>query len=153
MLKLPFVSKKDFFSEKEKKLIVDAIRQAEQQTSGEIRVYVESRCRYVDPLDRAAQVFALLNMEKTAARNAVLLYLAVKDRQLAIFGDQGIHEKVGEAFWQQQVSQILSRVHREHFAETIATAIRSIGDALKLHFPYDRQTDINELPDDIVFGR
>ena len=153
MLKIPFLSKKNFFSEEEKKLIVDAIREAELQTSGEIRVYVESRCRFVDPLDRAAEVFALLKMEKTAGRNAVLLYLAVKDRQLAIFGDQAIHEKVGEVFWKNQVSQILSRFQREHFAKAIAIAIKGIGDALKFHFPYDRQTDINELPDDIVFGR
>jgi len=132
---------------------VEAIREAEHQTSGEIRVYVESRCRYVDPLDRAAEVFTFLKMNQTAGRNAVLFYLAVKDRQLAIFGDQGIHEKVGEAFWRSQISQILSRFQREHMAEAIATAIKGIGDALKFHFPYDRQTDINELPDDIVFGR
>jgi uncharacterized membrane protein len=152
-LKIPFLSKKDFFSEEEKKLIVDAIREAEQQTSGEVRVYVESRCRFVDPLDRAAEVFTLLNMQKTSARNAVLLYFAVKDRQLAVLGDQGIHEKVGEDFWQKQVSQILSRFQREHFAEAITRMIKEIGEALKLHFPFDRQTDVNELPDDIVFGR
>jgi uncharacterized membrane protein len=116
-------------------------------------VYVESRCRFVDPLDRAAEVFNLLNMQKTSARNAVLLYFAVKDRQLAVLGDQGIHEKVGEDFWQKQVSQILSRFQREHFAEAITRMIKEIGDALKYHFPFDRQTDVNELPDDIVFGR
>jgi len=152
-LKIPFLSKKDFFSAEEKKLIVDAIREAEQQTSGEIRVYVESRCRFVDPLDRAAEVFALLKMEKTSGHNAVLVYLAVKDRQMAIFGDQAIHEKVGEIFWIKQVSQIISQFQREHFAAAIAKVIKEIGDALKYHFPYDRQTDINELPDDIVFGR
>ena len=152
-MNIPFLKKKDFFSEEEKKLIVDAIREAEQQTSGEIRVYVESRCRFVDPLDRAAEVFALLKMEKTTSRNAVLFYLAVKDRQLAIFGDQGIHEKVGDEFWKKEVSHILSQFQREHFAEAIAKVIKDIGDALKYHFPYDRQTDINELPDDIVFGR
>ena len=152
-MKIPFLSKKDFFSEEEKKLIVDAIREAEQQTSGEIRVSVESRCRFVDPLDRAAEVFAFLKMEKTSGHNAVLLYFAVKDRQMAVFGDQGIHEKVGEIFWQKQVSQILSRFQREHFAQAIARVINEIGGALKYHFPFDRQTDINELPDDIVFGR
>jgi uncharacterized membrane protein len=152
-LKIPFLSKKDFFSDEEKKLIVDAIGEAEQQTSGEIRVYVESRCRFVDPLDRAAEVFTLLKMEKTAGSNAVLFYLAVKDRQLAIFGDRAIHEKVGEEFWKKQVMQIISQFQREHFAEAIAKVIKEIGDALRYHFPYDRQTDINELPDDIVFGR
>jgi uncharacterized membrane protein len=152
-LNIPFLKKKDFFSDEEKKLIVDAIREAEQQTSGEIRVYVESRCRFVDPLDRAAEVFALLKMQNTTAANAILVYLAVKDRQLAIFGDKGIHEKVGDAFWKKEVSQIISQFQREHFAEAIAKVIKEIGDALRYHFPYDRQTDINELPDDIVFGR
>jgi len=152
-LNIPFLKKKEFFSDNEKKLIVDAIGEAEQQTSGEIRVYLESRCRFVDPLDRAAEVFAFLKMQKTTAANAVLVYLAVKDRQLAIFGDQGIHEKVGDEFWKKEVSQIISQFQREHFAEAIAKVIKEIGDALRYHFPYDRQTDINELPDDIVFGR
>ena len=152
-MKIPFLSKKDFFSSSEKNQIVAAIREAEQQTSGEIRVFVESRCRFVDPLDRAAEVFHFLKMEKTSARNAVLFYLAVKDRQLALFGDHGIHEKVGDVFWQKEVSQILSGFQREHFAEAISKVIREIGEALKYHFPFNRQTDINELPDDIVFGR
>jgi uncharacterized membrane protein len=152
-LKIPFLSKKDFFSVEEKKLLVDAIREAEQQTSGEIRLYVESRCRFVDPLDRAAEVFAILKMGKTAARNAVLIYVAVKSRQLAIFGDQGIHEKVGSSFWEKEVMQILSGFQREHFGDALAKVVSEIGAALKYHFPYDRQTDINELPDDIVFGR
>ena len=153
MLKIPFLSKKDFFSEKEKKQIVTAIQEAEQQTSGEIRVYIESRCRFVDPLDRAAEVFTMLKMKETIGHNAVLIYVAVKDRQLAIFGDQAIHEKVGEEFWQKEVMIILSHFQSEHYADAISKVVVDIGDALKSHFPYDRQTDVNELPDDIVFGR
>jgi uncharacterized membrane protein len=153
VLNIPFFKKKDFFSEEEKKQIVAAIQEAEKQTSGEIRVYVESRCRYVDPLDRAIQVFAFLNMGKTSARNAVLIYVATKSRQLAIFGDQGIHEKVGDEFWRSEIMKILSQYRREHVAGAISKVVKDIGDALKYHFPYDRQTDINELPDDIVFGR
>ncbi len=152
-MKIPFLSKKDFFSDQEKSRIVAAIREAEQQTSGEIRVYVESRCRFVDPLDRAAEVFTILKMEKTAAQNAVLIYLAVKDRQLAIFGDQGIHEKVGDRFWAEEINTILSEFRQDNYAEAIAHVVLDIGSALKQHFPYDRQTDINELPDEIVFGR
>lgn len=90
-----FFKKKDFFREEEKKQIVDAIRNAERRTSGEVRVFVESRCRYVDPLDRAAEIFFNLKMSETDDRNAVLLYIAMKDRQLAVFGDEGIHKKVG----------------------------------------------------------
>ncbi len=152
-MKIPFFSRKDFFSEEEKKQIVGAIGTAEQQTSGEIRVYVESRCRFVDPIDRAAEVFALLKMDKTAGHNAVLIYLAVKDRQLAVFGDQGIHDKVGEIFWQKEVLHMLSHFQKDHYADAIVQVIMDIGQALKQHFPYDRQTDVNELPDDIVFGR
>jgi len=152
-LKIPFFSRKDFFSEEEKKQIVAAIRDAEQQTSGEIRIYVEKHCRFVDPLDRAAEVFAILKMSGTANHNAVLLYLAVKDRQLAVFGDHGIHEKVGEEFWKKEVAQMLSQFQKDHYAEAVSKVVHDIGAALKYHFPYDRQTDINELPDDIVFGR
>jgi uncharacterized membrane protein len=152
-LKIPFLTKKDFFSEKEKDQIVRSIRDAEHQTSGEIRVYVESRCRFVDPLDRAAEVFTILKMEKTIGHNAVLIYLAVKDRQMAIFGDHAIHEKVGEDFWKQEVMHMLSEFQKNQYAEATAKVIGDIGAELKVHFPYDGQTDTNELPDDIVFGR
>lgn len=153
MLKIPFFSKKEFFSAVEKNRIVAAIKEAEQQTSGEIRVYIESHCRFVDPLDRATEVFAQLKMTKTTGHNAVLIYVAVKDHQLAVFGDQGIHEKVGEVFWQEKVMHMLSHFKQDLYADAIVKTILDIGAALKYHFPYDRQTDINELPDDIVFGR
>lgn len=152
-MKIPFFSKKDFFSPAEKNQIVAAIREAEQQTSGEVRVYIESHCRFVDPLDRAAEIFWILKMEHTEARNAVLVYVAIKDRQLAILGDKGIHEKVGEIFWNQTVNKIISQFQRVGYADAIVKMILDIGAALKFHFPYDRKTDVNELPDDIVFGR
>jgi uncharacterized membrane protein len=152
-LRIPFFKKKDFFTGNEKNHIVEAIRQAERQTSGEIRVYVESHCRFVNPLDRAAEVFWGLKMDQTAARNAVLVYVALKDRQLALFGDKGIHEKVGDLFWNEKVRKILSHLQKESYAESIARIIGEVGEALHLHFPYNRETDVNELPDDIVFGR
>jgi uncharacterized membrane protein len=152
-LRIPFFSRKDFFSPAEKNQIVAAIREAERQTSGELRVYVESRCRFVDPLDRAAEVFWMLKMERTEARNGVLVYVAVKDRQLAIYGDKGIHEKVGEAFWTAEVNKIISQFQRDGYTDAIVKMVLDIGAALKFHFPYDRKTDVNELPDDIVFGR
>jgi uncharacterized membrane protein len=150
---MPFFAKKPFFSEAEKELIVSAIQSAEHQTSGEVRVYVESHCRFVDPLDRAAEVFAGLKMQETAARNAVLVYVALKDRQLAVLGDKGIHEKVGSPFWNGKVQVMLSYFSRSGYAEGIARIVTEIGEALKTHFPYDKDTDINELPDDIVFGK
>lgn len=152
-MKIPFFSKKDFFSAAEKNQIVAAIREAEQQTSGEVRLYIESRCRFVDPLDRAAEIFWILKMEQTEARNAVLVYVAIRDRQLAILGDKGIHEKVGEVFWNQEVNKIISHFREVGYVDAIVKMILDIGAALKFHFPYDRKTDVNELPDDIVFGR
>lgn len=142
-----------YFSEQKKKLITDAIQKAEQRTSGEIRVYIESRCRFVDPLDRAREVFGSLKMHETAARNGVLVYVAMKDRQLAIYGDVGIHQKVGNAFWNEQLQKILQHFNKDHYAEGIAAIVFEIGEALAQHFPYDAATDKNELPDDIVFGK
>jgi uncharacterized membrane protein len=104
-------------------------------------------------LDRATEVFATLKMEQTAARNGVLVYVALRDRQLAIFGDRGIHEKVGQAFWTEQVRTILSHFNRSDYAGGIADVVTGIGEALRRHFPYDRENDENELPDDIVFGK
>jgi uncharacterized membrane protein len=152
-LHIPFFSPKEFFTDEEKQLVVTAIQAAERCTSGEIRVFVESRCRYVDPLDRAAEVFAGLKMEQTAARNGVLVYVALKDRQLALLGDKGIHEKVGREFWDRQVQLILSHFNKANYAQGIAQVVAEIGKALETHFPYDKDTDTNELPDDIVFGR
>jgi len=152
-VRIPFFSKKDFFTPSEKSRIVEAIRQAEMQTSGEIRVYAESRCRFVDPLDRAAEVFWMLKMEATAQRNAVLVYVATKDKQLALFGDKGIHEKVGNIFWDEKVKTILHHMHKESYADAIVRIVGEIGEALHFHFPYNREQDKNELSDDIVLGR
>ena len=150
---ISFFKRKPLLSAAANQQIVAAIGQAERKTSGEIRVFVESRCRFVNPLDRATEVFAGLKMDQTAQRNAVLVYVALKDRQLAIYGDKGIHEKVGDAFWDAQVGLILSHFSRENYAEGIARVVGEIGEALRSHFPYNKDTDINELPDDIVYGR
>lgn len=143
----------DFFSEQEKKVIVDAVKKAELRTSGELRIYVESRCRFVNPVLRAKEVFQGLKMYETARRNAVLIYVAMKDRQLAVYGDEGIHTKVGDAFWNTEVSTMLQHFNRNNYAEGIAGIAAAIGEALQTHFPYEAETDVNELPDDIVFGK
>jgi uncharacterized membrane protein len=152
-MSIPFLSRKPLLNPDEQKQIIAAIQAAEQRTSGEIRVFVESRCRFVDPLDRATELFTTLKMEKTAARNGVLVYVALRDRQLALFGDKGIHEKVGSAFWAQQVRTILSHFNKADYAGGIAGMVAGIGKVLYQHFPYNRENDENELPDDIVFGK
>lgn len=148
-----FFKHKPLFDEEQQREITTAIGEAEKCTSGEIRVFVERHCRYMDPLDRAVEVFAGLQMEKTEAHNGVLVYVALKDRQLAVFGDRGIHEKVGVVFWNQQVKTILSHFNNANYSRGIAAVVTEIGKALQQHFPYDPDTDKNELPDDIVFGR
>ncbi len=146
-------NKKPFFSEQENHLIVEAIKSAEKYTSGEVRVFVESKCKWVDAIDRAAELFFQLKMENTDQRNAVLVYIAIKDRQLAVFGDEGIHQKLGNEYWNKVVSEMLSLFDKNDFSNGIANCVRQIGEALHTHFPYDGTTDKNELPDDIVFGK
>ncbi len=148
-----FRKKRSLFSEEDNRIIVKAIRHAEQRTSGEVRVFVESRCSWVDAIDRAAEIFFTLQMEKTEQRNAVLVYIALKDRQLAVFGDEGIHKKVGTEYWHKVVAEMLSTFNKEDYAKGIAECVIQIGEALTTHFPFDRDTDKNELPDTIVFGR
>ncbi len=140
------------FSKEENEEIVAAIRDAEQLTSGEIRVYIESRCRFLDPVNRAVELFYGLNMDKTKLRNGVILYIAVKDHQLAIYGDEGIHQRVGIAFWKEKISQILFAFNASHYAKGIIRIVKEVGLALAEHFPYSADTDKNELPDEIVFG-
>lgn len=149
----PWQKKKDFFTRDEKARIVEAIQLAEQRTSGEVRVYIESHCRYMDPLDRAKEVFDNLKMSETDLRNATLVYVAVKDRQAAVFGDAGIHEKVGQKYWEDEINKMMLTFREQKLADGLLLVIRDIGEALHYYFPYDSSTDKNELPDDIVFGR
>jgi uncharacterized membrane protein len=149
----PFSRKKPFFSPGENEQIVHAIQDAERQTSGEIRIFLESHCKYVDALDRAKEIFTNLEMEKTELRNGVLFYIAIEDKQLAILADKGIHEATGgDKYWKDAVNDILSVFRKESVVEGITTSINKIGSALKEHFPYDKKIDKNELPDEIVFG-
>lgn len=143
---------KHFFSPEENQRIVAAIQDAEKQTSGEIRVYIESRCRFVNPVDRAIELFYGLKMEKTALRNGVIIYIAMKDHQLAVYGDEGIHQRVGIEFWRSEVKQILGSFISSNRSEGIIQMVRHIGEALRHHFPYHAGDDRNELPDAIVFG-
>ena len=151
-MRFPWSRKKEFFTEEQKAQLVNAIRLAEQRTSGEVRLFIESKCRFVDPIDRAAEIFFGLQMEKTDHRNGVLVYVAIKDKQLAVFGDEGIHRKVGNEFWRAEVAKMLSHFSNSNHASGISQIVLDIGEALKSHFPFERE-DKNELPDEIVFGR
>jgi uncharacterized membrane protein len=148
-----FARKKPFFSKEEDEQIVRAIQEAERTTSGEIRVFMEGRCKYVDALDRAEEIFTRLQMGKTELRNGVLFYVAIKDKQLAIYADKGIHEAAGNTHWKNMVKEILSVFGKASVVAGITTCIKKIGEALTTHFPYNKEVDKNELPDEIVFGK
>jgi uncharacterized membrane protein len=133
--------------------LVAAIQKAEQRTSGEVRVFVESRCKFIDAADRAQELFFMLGMDKTAERNGTLIYLAVKDKQAAVYGDEGIHQKVGAQYWKDEVAKMMLHFRQQHLADGMCQGITDLGEVLVHYFPYDRQTDKNELPDEIVFGK
>jgi len=147
----PSNKKKEFFTPEQQQLMVEAIWQAEKNTSGEVRVFVESKCRFVDPIDRAKEIFFNLKMDNTKDRNAVLLYLALDDRQLALFADQGIYQRCGGEFWNHEVKKIIAAFTKDDYTGGICLVIKDIGEALKQQFPYDKG-DKNELPDEIIFG-
>lgn len=151
MALFPFTKKREFFTVDEQQKMIEAIKKAEKNTSGEVRVFVEGKCEYVNPVDRAKEIFFNLQMEKTKDRNAVLLYLAMDDRQLALFGDEGINQRVGLEYWDNQVKKIIAAFTKDNYTGGICTVIYNIGEALKNQFPY-QSDDKNELPDEIIFG-
>lgn len=140
----------DFFSSQDEEKITGAIKDAEHDTSGEIRVHIEGKCRG-EVLDRAAYVFEQLGMHKTKLRNGVLFYLAVEDKKFAILGDAGINAVVADNFWDEIKKMMLGRFSKGEFAEGLAGGIVMAGKQLKANFPYQKD-DVNELPDDISFG-
>jgi uncharacterized membrane protein len=141
----------NFFNKEEKEDIILAIKSAELETSGEIRVHVEEKCRG-EVKDRAAYLFKQMDMHKTEKRNGVLFYLAVKNRKFAILGDIGINKAVPDDFWDQIRDRMLNHFRDNEFAEGLIEAINLAGLQLKKHFPY-MNGDVNELPDEISFGK
>jgi uncharacterized membrane protein len=140
-----------FFSKEQQAQILAAVKEAELDTSGEIRVHIESSLKD-DVLDRAAWLFKKLGMHETAERNGVLFYVAVNDRKFAIIGDSGINAKVPAGFWD-DISELLKKNFKEgKFAEGLSEGILLAGKHLKIHFPH-RPDDVNELPDEISFDK
>jgi len=144
------MSRKKFFDKQEREQLIAAIRAAEKNTSGEIRIHVEESCDY-EPVERAWQVFRKLKMHRTALRNGVLFYLATHDRIFAVIGDEGIHQKVPDGFWESVRNVMKEHFKAAHFVEGLEAGIKMAGEKLSTYFPY-QDDDINELPDDISFG-
>lgn len=138
-------------NEQEEQQVVQAIKAAEKNTSGEIRVHMENSCKG-QVLNRAAQVFKTLKMHETELRNGVLFYLAVKDRQFAILGDAGINHKVPDNFWDEIKENMQSAFKEGNFAKGLSEGIAAAGEQLSTHFPYQKD-DVNELSDDISYGK
>ncbi len=145
---MPSASK--LLTAQEQTLVVEAIRAAEKATSAEIRVHIENHCKG-DVLDRAAEVFSYLKMDRTELRNGVLIYVAVKDRKTAIIGDQGINRYVHREFWNICYKALSSHFASGDFAGGLCAAIKLLPDELREHFPH-QSNDVNELPDEISFG-
>lgn len=140
---------KNFFTEAEKASIQQAIADAELNTSGEIRVHIDSRCAG-NPKTEAVKVFEKLEMHQTRLRNAVLFYLAVDDRKFAILGDEGIDAAVPEDFWNSVRDTMLDNFKNKRFADGLTQGILMAGEKLKTHFPY-QDGDANELSNEISF--
>lgn len=139
-----------FFSKEQQDKIVDAIKEAELNTSGEIRVHIEPNCS-IDAIERAKQVFEELKMDQTDQKNGVLFYLAYQDKKFAILGDKGIHQIVTDAFWNEEKELMKTHFSQKHFTEGLCIAIKKAGQKLKEHFPY-QTNDTNELSNEISFG-
>jgi len=129
--------------------VVEAIRQAELNTSGEIKVHIENRCKG-DVEQRSLFIFDKLKLNKTQLRNGVLIYLAIKDHKFAILGDKGINDMVEDGFWNDVKDLMLNQFKAGHFAEGLEQGIMRCGEKLKTYFPY-QSDDINEIPDDISY--
>lgn len=139
---------KEFLNRLQHDEIVAAIRQAEQKTSGEIRVFV-TRQEPEYPIAAAQTQFARLGMDKTQEKNGVLIFVAPRVRQFAVIGDAGVHARCGSKFWEQVAGEMTGHFKREHYTQGILHGIHKAGELLAQHFPR-RPGDRNELPDDIV---
>lgn len=131
-----------------------AISRLEQQTSAELRVYIERHLPHEEKyssLNRALQVFNELKMDTTKARNGVLIYIAFKDHQCAIIGDQGIHRYVGEGFWREQCDLMMAYFKRADYTAGIVEVIEQIGEELTKYFPIQAD-DMNELENEVIIN-
>ncbi len=140
----------DFFTEEQKANIVCAIKEAELNTSGEVRVHIELRCKG-DAKEKAIHWFHKLGMDKTELKNGVLVYLAIHSRKFAIVGDKGIDAVVAPDFWDDVKEKMKEHFVNEDFTSGLREGILLAGQQLKTYFPY-QSDDVNEVPDEISFS-
>ena len=142
---------RSLLSEEQEQALVDAISQAELHTSGEIRIHLEKSTGNSSAEQRAKQWFGKLEMHKTAEKNGVLFYLAIQDRQLALWAGEGINEKVPADFWQEIIDLMVSKFKEGHFSEGLIDGVEKTGKALGEFFPR-KDDDVDELSNEISKG-
>ncbi|MBX3165634.1 MAG: TPM domain-containing protein [Bacteroidetes bacterium] len=144
---MPFA--RNFFDEHEQQLLVNAIQTAEEHTSGEIRIHIENFC-LGNEVKAAQKVFTKLKMHQTQERNGVLIYIATLSKKIAIVGDEGIHQKLGNAYWQNAITKLINQFHNHHKAEGLAECVIECGHLLGKFFPRSAD-DKNELSNEISY--
>jgi len=146
-----FMTRKALLRAIDARRIEEAIRQAERRTSGEIRVSV-SRFFWGDVRRAAERAFARLGMTATRHRNGILFFIVPARRRFVVLGDEGIHARVGQEFWEGVAAAVSEHLRDGDFTLGLVHGIETVGEQLALHFPFDPATDTNELPDDTDFG-
>lgn len=141
----------EFLSKNDEEEIIEAIRAAEQNTSGEIRVHLEKTTGELDIFDRAMEVFHHLKMDNTKHENGVLIYVAVEDKNFVIYGDKGINDVVPDNFWESTKDAIVAEFKKGDFKKGLVNGILTAGQQLKKHFPWSADTR-DELSNEISRG-
>ena len=140
-----------FFTLQEDEQLLNALKDAELRSGGEVRIHLENECNKADPVERAVEVFDALKMAATKERNGVLFYMAIKDQKYAVIGDQGIHDKVPRGYWAFLRDRMQNYFIKDAFVEGLLDSIEDVTKHLEKHFPYPPD-DLNELPDTISTG-
>jgi uncharacterized membrane protein len=151
-MKMVWISRKKLERTFDMERVQQAIKEAERETSGEIRVSVARHLFWGDTRRVAEKAFERMGMTATKERNGVLFFVAPVRRRFVVLGDTGIHERVGQEFWERVSAAMAEDFRRGDFTEGLVRGIREAGRELAVHFPCDRPRDVNELPDQIDFG-
>lgn len=145
------MSTNGFLTDEQEQSIIDAIAEAENRTSGEVRIHIEHKCKR-DPLVRAARIFHELGMDQTELQNGVLIYIATDDHKAAVYAGKGIHKQVEDGFWNDVLNILLDHFKKGEYEAGIVEAIGKVGSKLRELFPY-QESDINELSDEISYHK
>ena len=140
---------KKFFTKEETEQVADTIKKTERQTSAEIKLVVVRHC-WLGIKNKAARIFKKFDLDKTEQRNCVLILLVTTNREFLIYGDQGIHEKVGQDFWQDTSHKMASKFKVGEFGDGVCEGIKLIGEKLAYYFPY-QAGDKNEISDEVTY--